>query len=97
MDVLKGIKVIDVTAFAFVPSAGGVLAHWGAEVIKVEGPRTPDPMRLMHGGSLEPGQAGPHFKHYSRGKKSIAIDLASDEGRELIYRLVADADVFLTS
>jgi len=97
MDVLKGIRVIDVTAYAFVPSAGGVLAHWGAEVIKIEGPRAPDPMRLMHGGSLEPGGAGPHFKHYSRGKKSIAIDLASDEGRDLLYRLVADADVFLTS
>ncbi len=97
MDVLKGIKVIDVTAWAFVPSAGGVLAHWGAEVIKVEGPRTPDPMRLMHGGSLEPGNAGPHFKHYSRGKKSVGLDLATDEGRALLYRLVEDADVFLTS
>ncbi|MCB2048604.1 MAG: CoA transferase [Novosphingobium sp.] len=97
MDVLKGIKVVDVTAWAFVPSAGGVLAHWGAEVIKVEGPRAPDPMRLLHGGSLEPGNAGPHFKHYSRGKKSIGIDLATEQGRDLIYRLVADADVFLTS
>jgi len=97
MDVLKGIKVIDVTAYAFVPSAGGVLGHWGAEVIKVEGPRAPDPMRLLHNGSLEPGKAGPHFKHYSRGKKSIGLDLSTDQGRDLLYRLVADADVFLTS
>ncbi|MCB2063448.1 MAG: CoA transferase, partial [Novosphingobium sp.] len=65
MDVLKGIKVIDVTAYAFVPSAGGALAHWGAEVIKVEGPRSPDPMRLLHNGSLEPNGAGSRFKHYS--------------------------------
>lgn len=96
MKILKGIKIVDVTAWAFVPSAGGVLAHWGADVIKVESPHAPDPMRLL-GGSIEPGRSSPTFKHYSRGKRSIAINLASPEGRELIYKLVADADVFLTS
>ena len=96
MDILGGIKVIDVTAWAFVPSAGGVMAHWGADVIKVETPGAPDPMRVL-GGSLEPGGASNMFKHYSRGKRSIAINLASEEGRELLYRLVEDADVFLTS
>ncbi len=96
MDILKGIKIIDVTAYAFVPAAGGVLAHWGADVIKVESPKGPDPMRLI-GGSLEPGKSSPTFKHYSRGKRSIAIDLATPEGQDLLYRLVEDADVFLTS
>ena len=96
MRILEGIKVIDVTAWAFVPSAGGVLAHRGADVIKVESPNAPDPMRLM-GGSLEPGGSSATFKHYSRGKRSIAINLVSHEGQELIYRLAADADVFLTS
>jgi len=96
MNILEGIKVIDVTAWAFVPSAGGVLAHWGADVIKVESPKAPDPMRLF-GGSIEPGCSANTFKHYSRGKRSIAIDLSVDEGRELLYRLVEDADVFLTS
>lgn len=96
MKILQGIKVVDVTAYAFVPAAGGVLAHWGAEVIKVESPRAPDPMRLI-GGSLEPGMSSPTFQHYSRGKKSIGLDLSTDEGRALLYRLVADADVFLTS
>jgi len=96
VDILNGIKVIDVTAWAFVPSAGGVLAHWGADVIKVESPGAPDPMRLL-GGTLEPGASSAAFKHYSRGKRSMAIDLASDEGNELLYRLVAGADVFLTS
>jgi crotonobetainyl-CoA:carnitine CoA-transferase CaiB-like acyl-CoA transferase len=96
MDILKGIKVIDVTAWAFVPSAGGVMAHWGADVIKVESPGGPDPMRTL-GGTLEPGGASVQFKHYSRGKRSIAIDLAQEEGRQLLYRLVEDADVFLTS
>ncbi|MCB2059082.1 MAG: CoA transferase, partial [Novosphingobium sp.] len=88
MKILQGIKVLDVTAYAFVPSAGGVMAHWGADVIKVESPKAPDPMRFIN---------VPTFRHYSRGKRSIAINLASDEGRELVYQLAADADVFLTS
>lgn len=96
MDILAGIKVIDVTAWAFVPAAGGVMAHWGADVIKIESPGGPDPMRTL-GGTLEPGGASTQFKHYSRGKRSIAIDLTKEQGRALLYRLVADADVFLTS
>jgi crotonobetainyl-CoA:carnitine CoA-transferase CaiB-like acyl-CoA transferase len=96
MRILEGIKVVDVTAWAFVPSAGGVMAHWGADVIKVESPGAPDPMRLL-GGSLEPGCSSPTFRHYSRGKRSIAIDLSKPDGQALLYKLVADADVFLTS
>jgi len=96
MDILQGIKVIDITAWAFVPSAGGVLAHWGADVIKVESPNAPDPMRLLNG-TLEPGRASTFFKHYSRGKRSVAINLASPEGREILYAMCVDADVFLTS
>jgi len=96
MRILDGIRVIDVTAYAFVPAAGGVLAHWGADVIKVESPKAPDPMRFI-GGSAEPGKSSPSFKHYSRGKRSVAIDLASEDGQELLYRLASKADVFLTS
>jgi crotonobetainyl-CoA:carnitine CoA-transferase CaiB-like acyl-CoA transferase len=94
--VLDGIKVVDLTMWAFVQSAGGVMAHWGADVIKVEGPRAPDPMRSLPGRSVDGGDSW-FFEHYGRGKRAIAIDLASDDGRELLYRLVADADVFLTS
>jgi crotonobetainyl-CoA:carnitine CoA-transferase CaiB-like acyl-CoA transferase len=96
MKILEGIKVIDVTAWAFVPSAAGVMAHWGADVIKVESPGAPDPMRLI-GGSLEPGESSASFKHYSRGKRSIGINLAASGGQELIYRLASTADVFITS
>lgn len=93
---LKGIKVVDLTTWAFVPSAGGLLSHWGAAVVKIENPTAPDPSRLL-GGTLEPGGASRSFKNYNRGKRSIAIDLAADAGRDLLYGLVADADVFLTS
>ncbi len=96
MDILKGIKVIDVTMWAFVPAAGGVMAHWGADVIKVENAGGPDPARTLNG-SLEPGGSSDMFKHYSRGKRSIGIDLTRPEGRELLYKLCEDADVFLTS
>jgi crotonobetainyl-CoA:carnitine CoA-transferase CaiB-like acyl-CoA transferase len=96
VNILQGIKVVDVTAWAFVPAAGGVLAHWGADVVKVESTVAPDPMRLL-GGTLEPGGASYFFKHYSRGKRSIALDLSSEDGREVIYKLAAEADVFLTS
>ncbi len=95
--VLAGVKVIDVSSHAFVPVAGGVLSHWGADVIHVENPVAPDPMRLLFGGTTEPGGAYSSFKNYNRGKRAIAIDLASEDGRNIVYRLVENADVFLTS
>jgi crotonobetainyl-CoA:carnitine CoA-transferase CaiB-like acyl-CoA transferase len=96
LQTLKGIRVIDLTMWAFVPAAGCVLAHWGADVVKVENPRSPDPMR-WYGGSMDPGGASTQFKHYNRGKRAVGIDLASEEGREVLYRLVEHSDVFLTS
>jgi crotonobetainyl-CoA:carnitine CoA-transferase CaiB-like acyl-CoA transferase len=94
--ILEGIKVVEATTWAYVPSASGVMGHWGADVIKVESPNAPDPMRLL-GGTVEPGRSSDMFRHYSRGKRSIAIDLSRPEGRELLYKLVKDADVFLTN
>jgi crotonobetainyl-CoA:carnitine CoA-transferase CaiB-like acyl-CoA transferase len=97
MNILEGIRVVDVSTFAFVPVAGGVLSHWGADVIKVESPRACDPMRLLSGGTTEPGGAYMSFKNYNRGKRAIAIDLVSEEGLDILYQLVSNADVFLTN
>ncbi len=97
LQVLHGVRVIDVTMFAFVPVAGGILSHWGADVIKVEDPKACDPMRLLSGGTIEPGGSYMSFKNYNRGKRAVAIDLATDDGRSILYRLVETADVFLTS
>ena len=55
VNILEGIRIVDTTMFAFMPVAGGVLSQWGADVIKVEGASGPDPMRLLSGGTLEPG------------------------------------------
>ena len=94
---LDGIRVLDLTMWAFCPAAGSVLAEWGADVIHIENAKAPDPMRLFGGGSIEPGKSHWMFKHYNRGKRAIALDLASDEGREVLYDLVSNCDVFLTS
>ena len=98
MDILKGIRVIDLTMWAFVPSAGGVLANWGADVIKIEPPRIPDPIRSFGGFSpSSAAEAAPMYRHYNRGKRAMTLDLKTDAGREILYQLVDGADVFLTS
>ena len=97
MKPLQGIRVIDVTMWAFCPAAAAILASWGADVVHVENAASPDPMRVFAGGSVEPGHAHWLFKHYNRGKRSIAINLAAIEGQEVLHALVAEADVFVTS
>jgi len=97
MRALDGIRVLDLTTWAFCPAAGPILASWGADVIHIENPAAPDPMRLFDGGSTDRGRANWMFKHYNRGKRAIAVNLATDEGRRIIYRLAERADVFLTS
>lgn len=95
-DVLDGVKVLEVSAWAFVPSAGGVLADWGAEVVKVEPPNG-DPMRgLVNAGIESPGPSFP-WEIWNRGKRSIALDLQQERAREIVLDLAAEADVFLTS
>ena len=97
MQVLSGLKVVDLTVWAFCPSAGAVLATWGADVVHVENPGAPDPMRVFGGGSAEPGGAHWMFEHYNRGKRAVALNLADPRGREVLLQLVEEADVFLTS
>ncbi len=94
---LEGVRVIEVAAWAFVPSAGAVLADWGADVIKVE-PPTGDPMRGLISGGIG-GRGGPSFpwEIWNRGKRSIALDLTHAEARDIVLKAAADADVFLTS
>ena len=95
--VLQGIRLVEVAGWAFVPSAGAILAEWGAEVIKVE-PPTGDPIRgLVHAksGPFE-GQTF-EWDMFNRGKRSIALDLREHEAQEIVLRLCESADVFLTS
>ena len=93
---LEGIRVVELGVWVAGPGAGGLLADWGADVIKVE-PLTGDPARQfqqMLGPDLP---FNPPFELDNRGKRSIAVDLAAVEGQSVIDALVAEADVFLTN
>lgn len=99
-DVLEDVKVLEVAAWTFVPAAGAVLAEWGAEVIKVEHPQGGDPQRgLISSGLLPAGAGGINYmiEVPNRGKRSVGIDISTEEGRDVLYRLVAESDVFLTN
>lgn len=94
---LEGIKVVEVSQWAFVPACGGALSDLGAEVIKVE-PPTGDALRGLSIGSIGDASAiNLSWESYNRGKKSITLDLKQTEGQEVLLKLLADADVFLTN
>ncbi|MBI2702893.1 MULTISPECIES: CaiB/BaiF CoA transferase family protein [Mycobacterium] len=98
---LSGVRVVELASWTYVPSAGVALADWGADVIKVEGVSSGDPGRaLVVGGfTRQAARADVDFilELSNRGKRSIAIDIKTETGRELFGRLLASADVFLTN
>ena len=97
MSLLKGLRVVEMGLWIAGPAAGGMLADWGAEVVKIE-MLSGDPMRNLYGamsGSKE--SRCPPFDNYNRGKRSIAIDVNLPEGAALARRLALTADVFLTN
>jgi crotonobetainyl-CoA:carnitine CoA-transferase CaiB-like acyl-CoA transferase len=96
---LEGIKVVEVAMWAFVPACGGILADMGADVIKIE-PPTGDPLRGLQIGNLNSGSGRAidySWESYNRGKRSITLDLKQQAGREVLMKLLEDADVFLTN
>jgi crotonobetainyl-CoA:carnitine CoA-transferase CaiB-like acyl-CoA transferase len=96
---LSGVRILEVASHVFVPIAGGVLHEWGADVVKIEPPETGDPYRSLVTAGLHSTHNGidPSFQFTNRGKQSVSIDLKQPEGRELLYRMVKDFDVFLTN
>jgi len=97
--VMKGIRVLEVAQFTFVPAAGGVLTDWGAEVFKIEHPIRGDAQRGLK--VLQRWQVNPQrataMHHPNRGKKSVGVDISTEEGVQLLYELAATCDVFLTN
>ena len=85
--------------YGFVPSAGAVLADWGADVIKVEHAVTGDPQRGLRqtGAYRVTEDPNPNIEHANRGKRSIGLDVSTAEGVEVLYELAKQADVFLTN
>jgi crotonobetainyl-CoA:carnitine CoA-transferase CaiB-like acyl-CoA transferase len=95
----SGVRVLEVAMYGFVPSAGAVMADWGADVLKVEHAVTGDPQRGLRqvGAYKVEGEPNPNFEHANRGKRSIGLDVSTPEGLEVLYELAARSDVFLTN
>ncbi|MGH7948768.1 MAG: CaiB/BaiF CoA transferase family protein [Candidatus Binataceae bacterium] len=94
---LAGIRVVELGFWVAAPAAGGIMADWGADVIKIE-PPTGDPFRglfLQAAGMEVP--INPPFELDNRGKRSISLDLDTPAGGRLARELVMRADVFLTN
>ena len=98
---MAGVRIVEVAQYTFVPASGGVLAEWGADVIKVEHAVTGDAQRglvkllgldIVPGTSFAPIMEGPN-----RGKRSVGIALEVPEGRALLDELIRTADVFVTN
>jgi crotonobetainyl-CoA:carnitine CoA-transferase CaiB-like acyl-CoA transferase len=98
-EVMKGVRVVEIGSFVFVPLATAVLADWGAEVIKIEHPRTGDPYRglVTAGMTSQVGDVNLSFQYANRGKRSLGLDLAQPEGRALLDEVLKNADVFVTN
>ena len=98
-DIMKGVRILEVAEHMFVPAASAILADWGAEVIKIEHVERGDAMRGLASSGVMAMSGTVHvlMEHANRGKKSIGVDLTDPRGVELVYKLAATCDVFLTN
>jgi crotonobetainyl-CoA:carnitine CoA-transferase CaiB-like acyl-CoA transferase len=98
-DLLDGVRVVELSMYAFAPSSAAVLADWGADVVKVVPPGTPDVLMGNAIGGLPARDVGVAFmwEIANRGKRCIAIDVSLEEGRALLLELVRGAAVFVTN
>ncbi len=94
---MQGVRVVDLGFWVAGPSAAGILADWGADVVKLE-PPDGDPFRALFlavFGAAMP--VNPPFELDNRGKRSLALDLAQEDGRAIAYQLLERADVFISN
>ena len=98
-DVMKGIRILEVAEYTFVPAASAVLAEWGADVIKIEHAERGDAIRGLGSTGVMDLSKGVHVinEHSNRGKRSLGLDLTKPEGLEVLYKLAETCDVFLTN
>ena len=92
---LDGVVIIDLSSVVVGPVCSLTLADHGAQVIKIEAP-SGDLMRQLGGGGRNPGMTG-KFINFNRNKKSVCIDLKSPTGKEVMLRLISQADIFITN
>ncbi len=97
--VMQGVRVLEVAEHTFVPAASALLADWGAEVIKIEHVERGDAMRGLASTGVAMMGTAVHvlMEHSNRGKQSLGLDLTTADGLDILYRLAATCDVFLTN
>lgn len=93
---LQGIRVVELATYVAGPGAAGLLADWGAEVIKIEAPAG-DPFRGFYKAVGRDDTENRVFEHDNRGKRSMVLNLAQPDDAEVLRRLLATADVFITN
>lgn len=92
---LVGVRVVELGIWVAAPATAGILADWGADVVKIE-PPAGDPARKF-GRMLGLADVNPPFEMDNRSKRSVMLDLGTDEGRRIAVDLLSDADVFVTN
>jgi crotonobetainyl-CoA:carnitine CoA-transferase CaiB-like acyl-CoA transferase len=97
--ILTGVRILEVAEHTFVPAASAMLADLGAEVIKIEHVERGDAMRGHQSAGMTRTNRDVHalLEHSNRGKRSLGLDLSLPDGRDILYRLAAASDVFLTN
>jgi crotonobetainyl-CoA:carnitine CoA-transferase CaiB-like acyl-CoA transferase len=88
--VLEGVRVLEMGTFITGPAAAMFLADMGADVVKIERPKTGDPFRAFNGGLYSP-----HFQTYNRNKRSLTLDTRNAADLKLLDELAGNADVFI--
>lgn len=98
-DVMKGVRVLEVADYTFVPAASAILADWGADVIKIEHHERGDALRGLGSTGVMDMTGDVHVinEHSNRGKRSLGLNLQSEEGLKVLYKLAASCDVFLSN
>ena len=93
---MRDVKVVELGVWVAGPATAGILADWGAEVVKIE-PIGGDPARIFQfllGGDMP---TNPVFEMDNRSKRGIAVDLSTDNGLAVLWDLLTEADVFVTN
>lgn len=98
MPILSGLKVVDAATYIAAPSAAAILADFGADVIKVERPPHGDPYRHLYQTPAMPeSDVNYPFIVDNRNKRSIGLNLGSEEGRDVFLKLAGWADILVTN
>src|SRR5580658_10417177 len=93
---LETVRVVELGLWIAAPATAGILADWGADVVKIE-PPAGDPARSFQAMLGEAMPTNPPFELDNRSKRGIVLDLTPDDGRQAATELIAGADVFVTN